>query len=55
MDSHDGSHVPATIAIIWRRPNCDELLVEHVFVPFLHELMSAGYQVERVDVVELPV
>ena len=46
-------HVPASVAIVGRGPDGDELVVEHVLVAFLHELMCTGDEPERVDVVEL--
>ncbi len=50
---HDACSVPAAIAIIRRRPDGDELAVEHVFVALLYQLMGARYESEIVDMVEL--
>ena len=41
------------VAVVWRGPDGDELLVEHVLVAFLHELVRPGDQLKGVDVVEL--
>lgn len=53
VERHDRRHVSTAITIIRRRPDGDQLLVEHVLVAFLHQLMCASDKGERIDVVEL--
>ena len=49
----NGRHVTTPVAVVRGRPYCDELLVEHVLVAFLHELVRACDELQLVDVVEL--
>jgi len=51
---HDTRHVTTSVAVVWRRPDGDDVLVlEVVLVAFVDKLMCACYQLEAVDVVEL--
>ena len=49
----NGGDVAASVAIVRRRPDSDELVVEPVLVALLHELMSATDELELVHLVEL--
>eukprot|EP00962_Isochrysis_galbana_P030816 scaffold10020_cov122-Isochrysis_galbana.AAC.8 len=53
VQRQDASVVAATVAVVWRRPNGDKLLVEHVLVPLLHQLVRAADELETVDGVKL--
>src|SRR5271170_3093538 len=44
IENHDGSDVSASIAVIWRTPDGDEVLIEMVFVPLHDKLMSTCNQ-----------
>lgn len=35
----DAGKIAAPVAIVWRRPDRNKLLIEHVFETFLHKLM----------------
>eukprot|EP00349_Pseudokeronopsis_sp_Brazil_P002355 CAMPEP_0202969612 /NCGR_PEP_ID=MMETSP1396-20130829/15428_1 /ASSEMBLY_ACC=CAM_ASM_000872 /TAXON_ID= /ORGANISM="Pseudokeronopsis sp., Strain Brazil" /LENGTH=228 /DNA_ID=CAMNT_0049697381 /DNA_START=33 /DNA_END=719 /DNA_ORIENTATION=- len=53
-DVEDRSYVAAAIAVVGGRPHCDQVLVfEPVLEPVHHQLMSPGYQLNIVNVVEL--
>ena len=41
-------HVAAPVAVVGRRPHCDQLFVEPVLVAFLHQLMCATNQIETI-------
>ena len=45
--------VPASIAVIWCRPDRHEGIVEHILIPFLYKLVCTCNKCERVDMVEL--
>ena len=49
----DRCHITASVAVVGCGPDSDELLVEHVLVTLLDELVRAGDQAKRVDMVEL--
>jgi hypothetical protein len=38
------SYIPATVAIVWSRPHCDKLFVEHILVALVNKLMSPADQ-----------
>lgn len=46
-------HVPTPIAVVWRAPDSDQLVVEHELEAFLHELVCTCDERELIDVVEL--
>jgi hypothetical protein len=51
---HYRRDVSAAVAVIWRRPDGDDILVfEVVLVAFVDELMGAGDELEAIYVVEL--
>lgn len=54
-DFHDGRYISASIAVVWRTPDGDEVVLwrKHVLEAFLHELVRPGYEGYPVDVVEL--
>lgn len=53
IEGEDRGDVAAAVAVVWRRPHGDELLVEHVFDPFVDELVSAADQLQLVAVHEV--
>lgn len=53
LEHHDGGDVAAAIAVVGRRPNCDQLLVEHELVALVHQLVGAADQLQVVDVNKL--
>jgi len=53
LDLHYTRRIPTSIAVIWRRPDRYQGIVEHVFVTFLYQLMSSRYQVDSIDMIEL--
>mmetsp|Transcript_24322 Transcript_24322/g.77061 ORF Transcript_24322/g.77061 Transcript_24322/m.77061 type:complete len:332 (+) Transcript_24322:206-1201(+) len=52
-DGEDGGDVAAAVAVVWRRPDGHQRVVEHVLVPFHHQLVRARDQVDRVGRAEL--
>mmetsp|Transcript_5196 Transcript_5196/g.16696 ORF Transcript_5196/g.16696 Transcript_5196/m.16696 type:complete len:205 (+) Transcript_5196:59-673(+) len=54
VKAHDGGHVAAAIAVVWRAPNRHKVLVLKVVLEaFLNELVSAANQLKAVDVAKL--
>ena len=54
VDLQDGAYVAAPIAVVWRGPNCDQIvLIEPVFEAVHDQLVGASYDVQAVDVIEL--
>lgn len=53
VDGHNRCHVSTPVTVVGCRPYCYKLFIEHVFVPFLHQLMCASNQVQRIYMVEL--
>lgn len=53
VEGEDGSDVTAAIAIIRRRPNCDELLIEHVLNAFVNQLVGPADQLQLVPLHEV--
>ena len=50
----DGSNISASVAIVWSRPNGDEVLIsEPVLEPVHNQLMRSGNEGDVVDVIEL--
>lgn len=49
----DGGHVAASVAIIWRGPDCENSLVEVPLVSLHHELVRSAYHLDVVGLVEL--
>mmetsp|Transcript_33163 Transcript_33163/g.105757 ORF Transcript_33163/g.105757 Transcript_33163/m.105757 type:complete len:344 (+) Transcript_33163:85-1116(+) len=49
----DGGDVAAAVAVVWRRPDGHQRVVEHVLVPLHHQLVRARDQVDRVGRAEL--
>lgn len=52
VELEDGGYVSATVTIIWSAPNGDDGFVEHEFVAFHCELVSACDEVDVVVVCE---
>mmetsp|Transcript_31083 Transcript_31083/g.91139 ORF Transcript_31083/g.91139 Transcript_31083/m.91139 type:complete len:336 (-) Transcript_31083:76-1083(-) len=52
-DGEDGGDVAAAVAVVWRRPDGHQRVVEHVLVPLHHQLVRARDQVDRVGRAEL--
>jgi hypothetical protein len=53
MNSHNGSQIATSVTVIRGWPNGDQLVIEHVLVPLLHQLMGTSNQLQIIDVVEL--
>jgi hypothetical protein len=54
IDLQNTGVVTASVAVVDCGPNCNKILLrEPVLVPFHHQLMGAGNQVEAIQVVEL--
>lgn len=46
----DGRQIAAAVAVVWRTPDCDDVLFgEVVFVAFVHQLMSSCDEAKIVD------
>ena len=52
-EGENGCNVPTTIAIVWSGPHSDQLVVELVLIPFMHELMRSTDKVQVVQLHEL--
>lgn len=53
FEDHDGGDVAAAVAVVGRRPDGHQLLVEHELVTFVDQLVGAADQLQVVDVNEL--
>jgi hypothetical protein len=53
VKDHDTCYISTSVAVIWCTPDCDEVLIEMVFVSFHDELMCSCNQREIIYMVEL--
>eukprot|EP00955_Chlamydomonas_euryale_P017729 189382-Chlamydomonas_euryale.AAC.5 len=49
----DSGNVSAAVAVVWRAPHRDQLVVEHPLVAVHHQLVCAADEVDLVGLVEL--
>lgn len=53
VDLHDGSLIPASVAVVWCRKDGDHVLIVAPIVALHDQLMRAGHKSQTIVVIEL--